>query len=106
MPSQRSGAEHLLLHGAHNASGGLLHECRSRRSKVAWPKSGPETKNAESAFQQDVGILGIAASWVVTRHHGISDRHGNGGRARKAPEGRRLRRGASQISVKFGAGVA
>jgi hypothetical protein len=29
---------------------GCLQECRSRRSKAAWPKSGPETKNAESAF--------------------------------------------------------
>ena len=27
--------------------------------------------------EHDVGILGIAASWVVTRYHGISDRHGN-----------------------------
>ena len=30
---------------------GSLQECRSRRSKAAWPKSDPETKNAESAFQ-------------------------------------------------------
>jgi hypothetical protein len=29
---------------------GSLQECRSRRLKGVWPKSGPETKNAESAL--------------------------------------------------------